>query len=62
VIFEENTIKSNGGVIMWCPYYKDGEYKCDLCKNTVSEAKHDNYCTDWNGTNYQDCDIYKRYS
>ena len=35
---------------MWCPYYEDGEYKCDLCKNTVSEAKHDNYCTDWNGT------------
>ena len=33
---------------MWCPYYEDGEYKCDLCKNTVSEAKHDNYCTDWN--------------
>lgn len=47
---------------MWCPYDKDGEYKCDLCKNTVTEAKHDNYCTDWNGTNYQDCDIYKRYS
>lgn len=45
---------------MWCPYYKDGEYKCDLCKNTVTEAKHDNYCTDWNGTNYQDCDIYKK--
>ena len=43
---------------MWCPYYQDGEYKCDLCKNTVSEAKHDNYCTDWNGTNYQDCDIF----
>lgn len=47
---------------MWCPYYRDGEYKCDLCKNTVTEAKHDNYCTDWNGTNYQSCDIYKKYS
>lgn len=45
-----------------CPYFKDGEYKCDLCKNTVNEAKHDNYCTDWNGTNYENCDIYKRYS
>lgn len=56
-------LKDKGGVSnMWCPYYKDGEYKCDLCKNTVTEAKHDNYCTDWNGTNYQDCDIYKRYT
>ncbi len=45
----------------WCPYYKDGEYKCGLCQNTVSEAKHDNYCTDYNGTNYQNCDIYQRY-
>ncbi len=51
-----------GGVKMWCPYYKDGEYKCDLCNNSVSEVKHDNYCTDWNGTNYQNCDIYKKYS
>ena len=24
-----------GGVKMWCPYYKDGEYKCDLCNNSV---------------------------
>lgn len=54
--------KMMGGVKMWCPYYKDGEYKCDLCNNSVSEVKHDNYCTDWNGTNYQNCDIYKKYS
>ena len=28
----------------------------------VNEAKHDNYCTDYNGTNWDKCDIYKKYS
>lgn len=48
---------------MWCPYYRDGEYKCGLCQNSVNEAKHDNYCTDQNHTdNYENCDIYQRYA
>lgn len=37
-------------------------YYCDLCHNSVSEAKHDCYCTDYNGTNWDKCDIYKKYS
>lgn len=49
---------------MDCPYYdyNGGCYKCNLVNNSVSEAKHDNYCTDYNGTNYDNCDIYKRYT
>lgn len=49
---------------MDCPHYdyNGGNYYCKLCSNTVSEAKHDCFCTDYNGTNYQNCDIYKRYS
>lgn len=48
---------------MDCPHYhyNDGDYYCDLQQNNVSEAKHDHYCTDYNGTNYDNCDIYKRY-
>ena len=49
---------------MDCPHYhyRDGEYYCDLQQNTVSEAKHDNYCSDsYHGTNYDECDIYKRF-
>jgi len=49
---------------MDCPHYdyNGGNYYCDLCQNSVSEAKRDNYCTDYNGTNWDKCDIYKRYS
>lgn len=49
---------------MDCPYYEynSGCFKCKLSDNSVSEAKHDNYCTDYNGTNYDKCDIYKKYT
>lgn len=49
---------------MDCPHYqyRGGDYYCDLCQNCVSEAKHDNYCTDHNGTNYENCDTYKKYA
>ncbi len=49
---------------MDCPHYeyRSGDYYCDLCQNCVSEAKHDNYCTDYNGTNYDKCDIYRKYA
>lgn len=49
---------------MDCPHYhyRSGDYYCDICKNCVNEAKHDNYCTDYNGTNYENCDIYKKYT
>lgn len=49
---------------MDCPHYhyRSGDYYCDLCQNCVNEAKHDNYCTDYNGTNYDKCDIYKKYA
>lgn len=52
-----------GGRKMDCPHYqyRSGDYYCDLCQNCVNEAKHDNYCTDYNGTNYDKCDIYKKY-
>ena len=49
---------------MDCPHYHyrgSYDYYCDLCHNTVSEAKHDQYCTDYNGTNWDKCDIYKKY-
>lgn len=48
---------------MDCPHYKykNGEYYCDLLDNNVNKAKHDNYCVDTNGTNYDKCDTYKRY-
>lgn len=49
---------------MDCPHYqyRGGDYYCDLCQNCVSEAKRDNYCTDYNGTNYENCDTYKKYA
>lgn len=53
-----------GGDKMDCPHYdyNGGNYYCDLCHNSVSEAKHDCFCTDYNGTNWEKCDIYKKYT
>ncbi len=52
---------------MECPHYEfvDGglfgtdKYYCDLCHNNVSEAKHDYYCR--SDSNWDECDIYKKY-
>ena len=48
---------------MYCPHYhyNSGDYYCDLLQNNVSEAKHDCFCTDMNGTNYESCDVYNKY-
>lgn len=49
---------------MDCPHYQyqSGDYYCKLCQNCVNEAKHDYYCVDDHGTNFDKCDIYKKYA